>query len=411
MSTSTSSKRRHAHQEPPPFQDERSPSARLAKAIESSSVNLVRRLLNTAINSDGSPLDPSQPDPVTRKTSLMVAAEVGDVEMCRMLIEEYHVESDAVSRDPENNTVIHIAASRGSTEIITLYHSHYPFVLDWANSEGMTALHVAAQKGHESTISLLLDLHADVELTDNEGNTSLHYAAGWGHLKIVLLLIDRGCPFWAKNNSTFTASDYAFSSTPTSMKKSYAKPLSSPTSSFTAKTVSHLISKDLEAIQDFRTRSGSNATSLTSSSTSVGVGGAPSPNFTTHFRSESPTTTTTTTTSGGTGGVTNMSNRLLPLHLSGVNERSTSGSTGSVRSRRSSGNLIGSMTNQVSSHSGNPNPSGYVDNRTRAGSTDSDKSIGASGAGGGGGLSRLSPIVVEGSVENGNEMEEDEDVE
>ncbi|KAG0145058.1 hypothetical protein CROQUDRAFT_94278 [Cronartium quercuum f. sp. fusiforme G11] len=532
MSTSSSaaSKRRHTHPEPLPFQDERAPSARLARAIQSSSLHLVRRLLETAINSDGSPLDPRQPDPVTRKTSLIVAAEVGDLEMCRMLIEEYNVESEAVSRDPENNTVIHLAAASGSTDIITLYHSHYPFVLDWANAEGMTALHVASQKGHEATVSLLLDLHADVELTDNEGNTCLHYAAGWGHLKIVLLLIDRGCPFWAKNNSTFTASDYAFSfsiqsalqesarahfeskksqqrhrqrdrekeraqrtvvaaaaaaagnsseragspsassfrsrrpaplrneetlaglgvslnasnrstsmpqvnpivtarmpsspnafstTTPTSMasmKKpssqstTSSKPLVSPIHPFTAKTVSQLMSKDLEAIQHFRTRSGSVATSLASSSTGAGMGATPSPKLTTHFNSESPTTA-----SGGG------SSRLIPFQLSNTTERTGGTSTPSLRTRKSSGNLMASIAGVNAS-----------DGRHRAGSTDSDKSGGGGGLSFRDGLSRLrylkgtgsgsggrppplvlesvpgSPIVVQGGLQGGHDGDYDE---
>ncbi|POV94621.1 hypothetical protein PSHT_16102 [Puccinia striiformis] len=114
-------------------------------------------------------------------------------------------------RDTELNTVIHLAAADGLDHIISLYLEQYPCVLDWANSEGLTPLHIASQKGNQSTVQLLLDSHADLELTDNEGNTCLHYAAAWGHLKIVLLLIDRGTPFWAKNNATFTASDYAYS--------------------------------------------------------------------------------------------------------------------------------------------------------------------------------------------------------
>lgn len=192
------------------------------RAIQSSNLNLVKRLLETHSspnqkiiqrnkNYNNFFLDPRNQDPVTKKTSLILATEFYNFDICKLLIQDYHVDSEFISRDLENNTVLHIAATEGLDDIITLYHSHYPFVLDWANSEGMTALHIASQKGQESTVALLLDFEADVELTDNEGNTSLHYAAAWGHLKIVLLLIDRGSPFWAKNNQTFTASDYAFS--------------------------------------------------------------------------------------------------------------------------------------------------------------------------------------------------------
>ncbi|MBW0468368.1 hypothetical protein O181_008083 [Austropuccinia psidii MF-1] len=460
ISSSSFTSKRHRSSEPPPvtYIDDKTPSSRLNRAIQSSNINLTRRLLNTSLNPDGTLIDPKNLDPVTRKTSLILATEIGNFEMCKMLIEEFNVESDTISRDLDNNTVIHLAAAEGMDDIISLYHSHYPSVLDWANSKGLTALHVASQKGHESTVSLLLDLQADVELTDNEGNTSLHYAAGWGHLKIVLLLIDRGSPFWAKNNHTFTASDYAFSfsiqsalqesarahfeskkshlrqqqrqqkdrdkernqrnntlpnqprtgspssssmrtnrlrlkeslssaprsssmpqvittpphpkllnspthsstshltHTPLTMSglshpsHSLTKPLPSPTSSITtARTVSHLISKDLVAIEDFRTHSGT-LVNINGTAQFSGGGG--------HSQTSE------------SGTISSINNRLLPLQL--VPGSNTASTSPTLRSRSSTGNL-------------NSNPTD--NNRNRAGSTDSDAGI--SGLGHQEGLSRL----------------------
>lgn len=69
------------------------------------------------------------------------------------------------------------------------------FVVDWANSEGLTPLHIASQNGFEAMVNvnrasphlylsgeglltwssqLLLDRDADIELPDAEGNTCLH---------------------------------------------------------------------------------------------------------------------------------------------------------------------------------------------------------------------------------------------
>ncbi|KAA1092407.1 hypothetical protein PGT21_001700 [Puccinia graminis f. sp. tritici] len=449
--------------EPPPvtFADERTPSARLNRAIQSSNINLLKRLLNN--NS----IDPRNQDPVTRKTTLILATEHANLEICRILIQDYQVDSELISRDLENNTVLHLAAADALDDIITLYHTHHPFVLDWANSDGMTALHVASQKGHESTVSLLLDFQADVELTDNEGNTCLHYAAAWGHLKIVLLLIDRGSPFWAKNNQTFTASDYAFSfsiqsalqesarahfeskkqqrhqrqhrdrdkdrsqrptgpAVPTNhnhgpdtaqligarpsrlgLKDSHnssprsnnttpqlvsapmipkistspttlitappppivpntlspsasSKPLTSPTNSVAAaRTVSYLISKDLEAIQDFRTRSTSLANTTNPSNPQQAAPSSAS------LVPESPTTSSFNST------------RLLPLQLVSAAASASSKNSGpSLRPRSSTGNL----NNQA-------NPDG--NSRTRAGSTDSENGVITSGSGIREGLSRL----------------------
>ncbi|WAR61905.1 hypothetical protein PtB15_12B597 [Puccinia triticina] len=454
--------------EPPPvtFTDDRTPSARLNRAIQSANTNLVKRLLAAE-----PAIDPRNQDPVSRKTSLILATEHANLEICRVLI---HVDAQLISRDLENNTVLHLAAADALDDIITLYHSHYPFVLDWANSEGMTALHVASQRGHESTVSLLLDFQADVELTDNEGNTCLHYAAAWGHLKIVLLLIDRGSPFWAKNNQTFTASDYAFSfsiqsalqesarahfeskkqqrhqrqhrdrdkernqRTPAAippdttqprpsrlgLKDSHSststrsttttnnnnntpqilsapmipkistspttsithhpppppilpnalspsassKPLTSPTNSVaTARTVSYLISKDLEAIQDFRTRSISlaNTTTTTTPTNNNSVNPQHSGPSSAPLVPESPTTSSFS------------NSRLLPLQLVSAAASASSKSSGpSLRPRSSTGNL-----------SNHANPDGT--SRTRAGSTDSETGVIIAGPGIREGLSRL----------------------
>ncbi|KAA1105098.1 hypothetical protein PGTUg99_009940 [Puccinia graminis f. sp. tritici] len=400
--------------EPPPvtFADERTPSARLNRAIQSSNINLLKRLLNN--NS----IDPRNQDPVTRKTTLILATEHANLEICRILIQDYQVDSELISRDLENNTVLHLAAADALDDIITLYHTHHP-------------------------------------------------AAAWGHLKIVLLLIDRGSPFWAKNNQTFTASDYAFSfsiqsalqesarahfeskkqqrhqrqhrdrdkdrsqrptgpAVPTNhnhgpdtaqligarpsrlgLKDSHnssprsnnttpqlvsapmipkistspttlitappppivpntlspsasSKPLTSPTNSVAAaRTVSYLISKDLEAIQDFRTRSTSLANTTNPSNPQQAAPSSAS------LVPESPTTSSFNST------------RLLPLQLVSAAASASSKNSGpSLRPRSSTGNL----NNQA-------NPDG--NSRTRAGSTDSENGVITSGSGIREGLSRL----------------------
>ena len=104
-----------------------------------------------------------------------------------------------------------------------LYHSLFPFLLDWSNSGGKTALHVAAQAGNHEFISLLCDLGADVDLTDLQGNTPLHYAAAWGHLETIRVLLEQGCGSAARNFEGFTASDFAYSNSVLSTLQGLAK--------------------------------------------------------------------------------------------------------------------------------------------------------------------------------------------
>ncbi|ERF71769.1 hypothetical protein EPUS_01684 [Endocarpon pusillum Z07020] len=57
-----------------------------------------------------------------------------------------------------------------------------------------TPLHIAAHSNHLSTVKLLLDFGADVDLVDRLAEkTALHYAAELGFVDIVRVLLDHGC--------------------------------------------------------------------------------------------------------------------------------------------------------------------------------------------------------------------------
>lgn len=71
------------------------------------------------------------------------------------------------------------------------YYYRYPYMLEWSDVQGKTALHIAALKGNDSFVQvrayemalpvlllimnqMLLDIGADYDLEDNLGNTALH---------------------------------------------------------------------------------------------------------------------------------------------------------------------------------------------------------------------------------------------
>ena len=71
------------------------------------------------------------------------------------------------------------------------YLGRYPYLIDWSNVKGKTALHVASLKGNEEFVrvsvtdlwhvelfkdipQMLCDYGADFDLPDEEGNTPLH---------------------------------------------------------------------------------------------------------------------------------------------------------------------------------------------------------------------------------------------
>jgi len=57
--------------------------------------------------------------------------------------------------------------------------------IDENDSQGKTALHIAASNGHVRTVELLVDLGCSVELRDNTGHEALDHAVLAGSLAAV----------------------------------------------------------------------------------------------------------------------------------------------------------------------------------------------------------------------------------
>ncbi|KAI0796751.1 ankyrin repeat-containing domain protein [Abortiporus biennis] len=202
---------------------EKDATTRLRKAVKENNLFLVKRLLK---RTDMRNLDPTN----KRFTSLAWAAVLGHEETFEFLLAEGHDDRE-YSKDSDNNTILILLAEArpplldnpyasgpsdydfysATLRMARLYYDRYPDILDWANKSGKTALHVAAEKGNEELVRMLLDLGADFDLADNLGNTPLHYASAWGNVPIVQMLIERGCQYSVRNNEGFTPSDYAYS--------------------------------------------------------------------------------------------------------------------------------------------------------------------------------------------------------
>ncbi|KAH8105924.1 ankyrin repeat-containing domain protein [Cristinia sonorae] len=201
---------------------EKDAATRLRRAVKDNNLFIVKRLCKK--------IDMRNPDPMNKRyTSLAWAAVLGHEETFEFLLSEGHDDRE-YSKDSENNTILLLLAdtraplsspmSPGPSDhdfysatlrMAKLYYDRYPDILDWANVQGRTALHVAALKGNEELVRMLCDFGADIDLADDEGNTALHYASAWGHIPIVQLLIERGCQYSVRNNEGFTPSDYAYS--------------------------------------------------------------------------------------------------------------------------------------------------------------------------------------------------------
>ncbi|KAF5745963.1 hypothetical protein HS088_TW06G00128 [Tripterygium wilfordii] len=116
------------------------------------------------------------------------------------------------SVSPSSNTLLHVAASHGNADIVTmLTGDDYPDILKKTNSKGDTALHVAAKAGHNTIVETLIQqinkrkelIHdqtknqhlssgqdsCPVRIPNKQGNTALHEALINGHEPVAQSLL------------------------------------------------------------------------------------------------------------------------------------------------------------------------------------------------------------------------------
>jgi len=88
-----------------------------------------------------------------------------------------------------------------------------------------TPLMTAAKRGHADCVKLLLTVGA-LDLRDTNGDTALHFAAGRGHMPVVAVLLDRGADHHVRNSSDDRAIDVAMQRRHTQVRRREMKVLS-----------------------------------------------------------------------------------------------------------------------------------------------------------------------------------------
>ncbi|XVF04858.1 hypothetical protein REPUB_Repub05bG0121500 [Reevesia pubescens] len=83
--------------------------------------------------------------------------------------------------------------------------------LDSKDSQGRTALHMAAANGHLDMVEYLIGSGADVNASNVENNTPLHWACLNGHVEVVKKLVLSGANLSLLNSHERTPLDEAVS--------------------------------------------------------------------------------------------------------------------------------------------------------------------------------------------------------
>ncbi|NXP12296.1 RAI14 protein, partial [Thinocorus orbignyianus] len=127
---------------------------------------------------------------------LLQAVENGDPEKVASLLGKKG--ASATKQDSEGKTAFHLAATKGHAECLRIMVTHGADVTA-QDGAGHSALHLAAKNSHPDCIKRLLQSKCPADNTDNSGKTALHYAAACGCLQAVQLLCEHKCPINVKD--------------------------------------------------------------------------------------------------------------------------------------------------------------------------------------------------------------------
>lgn len=86
-------------------------------------------------------------------------------------------------RDSRNKSVLHYCAEQQQRDLVAAASIAIaaPELLESADEDGFTPLHLAVIQGNLAMVNLLLANKADVNAVDNEGHSVVHWATGEQH--------------------------------------------------------------------------------------------------------------------------------------------------------------------------------------------------------------------------------------
>ncbi|GJM92680.1 hypothetical protein PR202_ga09171 [Eleusine coracana subsp. coracana] len=128
-------------------------------------------------------------DVLERWELVMTAARRGDVQSLKPLLSK---RVGVRGRDQYGLTALHVAAIKGHCDVLAVLAGSGCMDMECEDVEGHRPLHLAVEGGHAEAVELLLDAGVDVNARTRRGATPLQVAEVMGHDAIAQLLCSRG---------------------------------------------------------------------------------------------------------------------------------------------------------------------------------------------------------------------------
>nr|XP_040054274.1 ankycorbin isoform X3 [Gasterosteus aculeatus aculeatus] len=127
---------------------------------------------------------------------LLAAVEHGEVEKVASLLAKKG--ASAVKLDSEGKSALHVAAARGQTDCLSVILAHGAD-LSLTDAAGFNPLHLAAKNNHTECCKKLLQSKCPIDALDGSGKAALHHAAASGNIQTVQLLCELKSPINLKD--------------------------------------------------------------------------------------------------------------------------------------------------------------------------------------------------------------------
>lgn len=133
---------------------------------------------------------------------LLAAVEHGEVERVSSLLAKKG--ANPVKLDSEGKSALHVAAARGQLDCLSFILAHGAD-LSVTDAAGFSPLHLAAKNNHTECCRKLIQSKCPIDAVDGSGKTALHHAAASGNIQIVQLLCELKSPINLKDTDGLTS--------------------------------------------------------------------------------------------------------------------------------------------------------------------------------------------------------------